>query len=186
MFRQIEIFEAGKGGYHTYRIPALAVSCEGTLLAFCEGRKYGRGDAGKINLLLRRSFDGGLTWAPTQLIVAEGDKTCGNPCPVVDQRDGTIWLPFCKNPGEGHQGLIMQGKASRTVWITRSMDDGASPFCLASSTLGVRPRRCSVLIIFLSMVFMSLSLLRVDSLPDRQILQSTDNGCSQCNRVVSG
>ena len=126
MFRQIELFEAGKGDYHTYRIPALAVSREGTILAFCEGRKYGRGDAGKIDLLLRRSFDGGLSWEPTQLIVADGDMTCGNPCPVVDQSDGTIWLPFCKNLGEGHMGLIMQGKAPRTVWMVRSLDDGAS------------------------------------------------------------
>jgi sialidase-1 len=126
MFRQIELFEAGTGGYHTYRIPALVVSRQGTMLAVCEGRKYGRGDAGKIDLLLRRSDDGGRTWGPAQLIVEEDDSTCGNPCPVVDQRDGTIWLPFCKNLGEGHQGLIMQDKAPRTVWITSSHDDGAT------------------------------------------------------------
>ena len=126
MFRQIELFEAGKDGYHTYRIPALAVSRQGPILAFCEGRRDGRGDAGKIDLLLKRSLDGGLTWEPAQLLVADGDNTCGNPCPVVDQDDGTIWLPFTKNPGWGHEGLVVQGKAPRTVWITKSGDDGAS------------------------------------------------------------
>jgi len=52
--------------------------------------------------------------------------TCGNPCPVVDRHSGTIWLPFCKNLGEGHEGLIIEGKAPRTVWLTRSDDDGAT------------------------------------------------------------
>lgn len=126
MLRQTDIFEAGKGGYHTYRIPALVVSRKGTILAFCEGRKYGQGDAGKIDILLKRSFDGGKSWQEPQLVVADGDKTCGNPCPVVDQSDGTIWLPFCKNLGEGHEDLILEGKAPRTVWITKSTDDGAT------------------------------------------------------------
>ena len=126
MLEQADIFEAGKGGYHTYRIPALAVTQQGTILAFCEGRKHGRGDAGKIHLLLRRSADGGRTWQPPQLVVADGDKTCGNPCPVVDRSDGTIWLPFCRNLGEGHEGLIIEGQAPRTVWITKSVDDGVT------------------------------------------------------------
>ena len=34
---QIDLFASGEGGYHTYRIPALATTAEGTVLAFCEG-----------------------------------------------------------------------------------------------------------------------------------------------------
>ena len=52
---QIDLFTNGDDGYHTYRIPALATTTKGTVLAFCEGRKHGRGDAGKIDLLLRRT-----------------------------------------------------------------------------------------------------------------------------------
>jgi len=52
--------------------------------------------------------------------------TCGNPCPVVDESTGTIWLPFCKNLGDGNESLIVQGKAPRTVWMTKSDDDGLS------------------------------------------------------------
>ena len=126
LFQQTDLFISGEDGYHTYRIPALIVSKKGTILAFCEGRKYGRGDAGKIDLVLKRSFDGGKTWGDMQLITSDGDMTCGNPCPVVDQSNGTIWLPFCKNLGEGHEGLIVEGKAPRTVWITKSTDDGAT------------------------------------------------------------
>ncbi len=122
--KQRDLFIGGQEGYHTYRIPALVVSAVGTILAFCEGRKYGRGDAGKIDLLLKRSFDSGKTWQDTQLVVSEGDMTCGNPCPVVDRSNGTIWLPFCKNLGDGPESMIVEGKAPRTVWITKSADDG--------------------------------------------------------------
>jgi len=125
-FQQEDLFINGKKGYHTYRIPALIVSRKGTILAFCEGRKYSSSDAGKIDLVLKRSFDGGKTWGDMQVIVADGDMTCGNPCPVVDRTDGAIWLPFCKNPGDSSVRLIVQGKAPRTIWITRSTDDGAT------------------------------------------------------------
>ena len=36
---QTNLWHSGEGGYHTYRIPALVVTTQGTLLAFCEGRR---------------------------------------------------------------------------------------------------------------------------------------------------
>ena len=125
---QIDLFASGEEGYHTYRIPALATTAKGTVLAFCEGRKHSRSDAGKIDLLLRRSADGGHSWGPTQVVVTDSDMTCGNPCPVVATSGGEeiICLPFCKNLGDGPEGMIVEGKAPRTVWITRSRDDGAT------------------------------------------------------------
>ncbi len=126
LFEQTDLFLNGDEGYHTYRIPGLIVSKKGTILAFCEGRKYERSDWGKIDLVLRRSFDNGKTWQEMQVIVADGDMTCGNPCPVVDQSNGTIWLLSCKNLGNGPEDLIKKGEAPRTVWITKSMDDGAT------------------------------------------------------------
>ncbi len=123
---QSTLYQSGSEGYHTFRIPALAVTTNGTLLAFAEGRKAGRGDAGEIDLVLKRSFDNGVTWQPLQLIVTESAMTCGNPCPVVDRDTGTIWLPFCKNLADGNEDLITQGKAPRTVWLTQSTDDGAT------------------------------------------------------------
>lgn len=58
----VDVFTAGTEGYHTYRIPALAVTRSGTLLAFCEGRKTSREDLGDNDLMLKRSTDGGRTW----------------------------------------------------------------------------------------------------------------------------
>lgn len=123
---QTELFVSGQGSYHTYRIPALVVTGAGTVLAFCEGRRNSSSDSGQIDLLLRRSDDGGSTWGPVRVIVSEADMTCGNPCPVVDESSGHILLPFCKNLAAGPESMITEGKAPRTVWLTRSTDDGLS------------------------------------------------------------
>jgi sialidase-1 len=108
-----DVFVSGSEGYHTFRIPSLIASAEGTLLAFCEGRKSSRSDHGDIDLVLRRSSDGGKTWGPIILVYEEGGPdavTIGNPCPVVDASTGTIWLPFCRD--------------NDTVLVTSSSDDG--------------------------------------------------------------
>jgi len=56
-----DLFVSGQGGYKIYRIPALAVTTRGTILAFCEARKFTGEDSDQIDLFLRRSFDcGGL------------------------------------------------------------------------------------------------------------------------------
>jgi len=123
---QLVLFRGGRGGYHTYRIPALLCGSDGTLLAFCEGRRDSASDAGTIHLLLRRSADGGRTWGTVQVVAAEEGVTCGNPCPVLDPAAGRILLPFCKNPADGPEGMICAGKAPRTVWLTYSDDSGAT------------------------------------------------------------
>lgn len=125
---QIPLFVPGEGGYHTYRIPALIVSKKGTLLAFCEGRKNGRSDTGDIDLLLKRSFDGGKTWTKTQIVWDDADNTCGNPCPVIDAKTGAVVLLLTHNLGSDTQRMIEAGtsKGTRTAWVSRSADDGAT------------------------------------------------------------
>jgi len=106
-----ELFRS-QSDYHTVRIPALVTSTSGTILAFCEGRRGGGADDVPIDLLLRRSLDGGRTWSASQVVVSDGDRTCGNPCPVVDSNTGDIVLPFCKD--------------NQQLFVTRSVDDGLS------------------------------------------------------------
>jgi sialidase-1 len=61
------LFEARQGGLATCRIPGIVVITQGTVLAYCEGRKSAQGDWGAIDILLRRSVDGGHIWsAPRQ------------------------------------------------------------------------------------------------------------------------
>jgi len=92
-----------------HRIPAVVVSTHGTILVFCEGRKYSQADYGDIDIVLKRSFDNGEKWQPMQIVADFGSNTIGNPSPVVDQDTGTIWLLFCKN--------------NIQVYVTKSTDD---------------------------------------------------------------
>jgi hypothetical protein len=120
------IYVQGKGGYDAYRIPALAVTSRGTVLAFCEGRKHGRSDTGDIDLLVRRSADNGQTWGPQQVIWDDAANTCGNPCAVVDRNTGTIWLLMTWNRGDDHEPDIIArtSKDTRRVFVSSSSDDG--------------------------------------------------------------
>jgi sialidase-1 len=120
------IYRSGDNGYHTYRIPALAVTTKGTVLAFCEGRKHNRGDTGDIDMLIRRSLDDGTTWSEQQLIWDDGENVCGNPCPVVDQKTGTIWLLMTWNRGDDPEKdiIAMKSTDTRRVFITSSENDG--------------------------------------------------------------
>jgi len=125
---QTDVFVSGQGGYHTYRIPSVLVSPKGTVLAFCEGRKDSGSDAGDIDLVLRRSFDGGATWQPTQVVWDDGPNTCGNPTAVVDRDSGTVWLTMTHNFDKDTETQIETGtsRGTRTVWVAKSEDDGAT------------------------------------------------------------
>ncbi len=123
---QKPVFVAGEHGYDTYRIPSLIATPAGTLLAFCEGRKASSSDTGDIDLLLKRSTDNGATWSALQLVWDDGPNTCGNPCPVVDESTGAIWLLLTHNLGQDRESAIVDGQSAgtRTVWVSHSNDDG--------------------------------------------------------------
>ena len=111
-FRETELFTSGAEGYHTFRIPALAVAPDGTILAFCEGRRHGREDYQANYLVLKRSTDNGVTWGELQLLTGDPDYTMNNPTVVVDRDTNTVWLSFCKHAYE--------------VYLMKSTDSGAT------------------------------------------------------------
>jgi sialidase-1 len=125
---QTDLWVGGQDGYQTYRIPALAVTANGTVLAFCEGRKASMSDTGDIDLLVKRSTDNGRTWSPQQIVWGDPGNTCGNPVPVVDRQTGTIWLLMAWNRGEdsGEQITARTSRDTRRVFVTGSNDDGLS------------------------------------------------------------
>ncbi|MFI6942812.1 exo-alpha-sialidase [Streptomyces sp. NPDC050418] len=123
-------YTSGEGGYDTYRIPAVTKTRAGTLLAFAEGRVGGAGDTGSIDVVVKRSRDGGCTWGPLSVVASGGGDTRGNPAPVIDPRTGRIVLLTSYNSGEVTEAQIMRGEAtpeqSRRVFVQTSRDDGRS------------------------------------------------------------
>jgi len=113
------------GRSHTYRIPALAVTKQGALLAFAEARHGSAGDCGDIGIVVRRSDDGGRTWGPERTVLDQGLDTTGNPCPVVLD-SGRILLLACWNSGRIEETGIAPGFGadSRRVFELYSDDDG--------------------------------------------------------------
>ena len=80
--------------YASMRIPALVVTKKGTLLAFCEGRVGTASDWADMDLLMRRSKDGGKTWGSHTVIAKrKSGQPTSNATPIVD-RDGTIHLLY--------------------------------------------------------------------------------------------
>lgn len=122
------IFRNGEDGYACFRIPAIVLTKSGTLLAFAEGRKHGCSDTGDIDLVLKRSHDGGKTWGKLQVVWDDAENTCGNPSPVVDRETGRILLLLTWNLGSDHEKEIVNGTSSdtRRVFVTSSDDDGVS------------------------------------------------------------
>ena len=109
-----DICSRGQDGYHTYRIPTMVVTAKGTVLLFFEGRKRSRRDGGDVDLLLKRSEDGGRTWSKQVLIHEEGGDApirVGNPCAIVERDGKVVHLLFTRGGGE-------------CLFYTKSTDDG--------------------------------------------------------------
>ncbi|MFE0136157.1 exo-alpha-sialidase [Streptomyces sp. NPDC059037] len=125
-FEQQVLFKASQDpGYACYRIPAVVRTVKGTLLAFAEGRVNDCSDAGDIDIVVKRSHDGGRTWSPLQVINEGAGDTHGNPAPIVDRRTGRIVLAETYNTGRT-DGQNCAVPCDRTPHLQYSDDDGRS------------------------------------------------------------
>lgn len=91
------VFQPGLNGIATTRIPALILTKSGALLAFCEARINGIGDWADIDLLMRRSRDGGKTWEEARVVAPrKSGMPTSNITPIIDKK-GVIHLLFQRN-----------------------------------------------------------------------------------------
>lgn len=126
-FFELPLFENGKNGYSCYRIPAIIQAPNKDILAFSEGRKHGCSDFGDVDIVLRRSQDGGLSWAEPEVVLDNDTVQAGNPAPVVDLMDpefpnGRIFLFY--NTGNNHESEVRKGNGVREIWFITSTDNG--------------------------------------------------------------
>ncbi|MFD5945166.1 exo-alpha-sialidase [Streptomyces collinus] len=123
-FDQQVLFKASQDpGYACFRIPAIVRTTSGTLLAFAEGRVLNCGDAADIDIVVKRSTDGGRTWGPLQVVTEGAGDTHGNPAPVVDRGTGRILLAETFNTGRTDAGNCSV-PCDRTPHLQYSDDDG--------------------------------------------------------------
>jgi len=133
------IFHSGHDGYPRFRIPALVVTAQGTILAICEGRVDGGRLQGNVDLVLRRSVDNGESWSPVHVVANAGGDTLGNPCAVLDRKTSYVWLAFTRSPGEFTEAQIRHGESigSAKVFVTHSENGGktwSSPRDITATT----------------------------------------------------
>ncbi|MCS0599949.1 exo-alpha-sialidase [Streptomyces sp. LP11] len=125
-FTQQVLFKADRDpGYACFRIPAVVRTTDGTLLAFAEGRVLNCGDAADIDIVVKRSTDGGRTWGPLRVVTEGAGNTHGNPAPVVDRATGRIWLAETYNTGRADSASCSV-PCDRTPHLQYSDDDGLS------------------------------------------------------------
>ena len=103
----VNVYKSGEDGYAVYRIPTIETAPDGSLLAFAEARKYNGGDPGQdnneIDLVLKRSTDGGRTWSAMGVVEHAGERwSSANAATVVDRTTRRVWVLYlrCK-PGRG-------------------------------------------------------------------------------------
>jgi len=128
------LYKQGDFGYSCFRIPAVVRATNGMLLAFAEGRVKDCGDDEDIDLVLRRSADGGRTWGPLQVISEGNGTTHGNPVPIVDERTGRVVLVSTHNGPEA-----CPNGCDRDPWVQFSDDHGATWSAAREMTEGKRP-----------------------------------------------
>jgi sialidase-1 len=124
-----EIFEAGKDGYAFYRIPGIVVTKRGTVLAYCEARRTGKSDWDTIDILLRRSVDGGKSWSAAQKMADVPGRKSKNPALIgyklAKPDDVTYNNPIAISDRGGAVHFLFCLEYMRCFYM-RSEDDGAT------------------------------------------------------------
>lgn len=144
----------GADGVHTYRIPGLACTPKGTLIAVFDVRRQSAGDLpGDIDIGMMRSTDQGRTWSRLQIILDFDSKQkdvrgngVGDPAVLVDRKTGHILVAglWSKGNHAWHgSGPGLSPDETGQLVLTRSTDDGrtwSKPINITGKIAGRDPR----------------------------------------------
>lgn len=99
IIERVDLASAGEGA-HTWRIPALEVLEDGTLIAAYDRRNDNAADLpGDLDLMVRRSHDKGRTWTEPQVVVDYDDGVgAGDPSLLLDRETGRLFMFHAHGP----------------------------------------------------------------------------------------
>ena len=136
----VAVRQHGQDGVHTSRIPGLITSKNGTLLLMYDARnKSSRDLQGDIDIAINRSFDGGRTWQPMQIVLDQGEwgglpekyNGVSDGCILLDETTGDIYVAglwmygvLDGKSGKWIPGLTEDSKQWIHQWHTRGSQPG--------------------------------------------------------------
>lgn len=133
----IAVRQAGDDNVHSYRIPGLVTTNNGTLLGVYDVRHQTNIDLQEdIDIGMSRSTDGGQSWEPMKIIMdmgeynglPQGQNGIGDPAILVDERSNTIWTSAVWVHG------LANARAWRNVKPGMTPEDGTGQLILVKST----------------------------------------------------
>lgn len=135
----INIRQSGDDGVHSFRIPGLATTNDGTLLAIYDVRYDSSFDLqADIDIGVSRSTDGGRTWEKMRIVMDMGEwaglpeaqNGVGDPAILVDRNTGEIFIVALWTAGIGNDrawlnvGQGMTPYETGQLMMVSSRDDG--------------------------------------------------------------
>ena len=126
--------------YNTFRIPNIARTNDGTLIAVAEARLSNSADPGgtHIDLVYKRSTDGGRSWSEGRLLDRHPETTfndtglptnrtsSSNSVSFVDRRNGRLWVMNMRLPDALPAASVEAGVDDMQTWAHFSDDNGVT------------------------------------------------------------
>lgn len=135
----VAVRQWGQDGVNTSRIPGIATSKQGTLMAIYDARYESSRDLqGHMDIAMNRSSDGGETWKPMQVVLdmkqwgglPEKFNGVSDACILVDDRTGHIYVAGLWMHGvlDNKTGKWVEGMTQdSTRWIHQWHAKGSQP-----------------------------------------------------------
>lgn len=130
----VAVRKRGDDGSKFYRIPGLARSKKGTLLAVYDVRYHHAGDLpADIDIGISRSTDGGQTWGPMIIAINQGKDPkhgydgVGDPAILCDETTGRLWIAGLWSHGNrawNGSGPGLEPEQTGQLLLAYSDDDG--------------------------------------------------------------
>jgi sialidase-1 len=135
----VDVFVGGVG-YPNYRTPSITALPDGSLVAIAEGRSFDDPGVGTsdLDIVSRRSTDGGATWSPLQVVDSWAGGSSSNPTTVLDKTTGRLFLLY--NRWAGFDGTVdsQPNTTDNTAWMRYSDNGGQSWSAPTDITAGVK------------------------------------------------